>query len=62
MAKEENVILLAMSTFPPKMDLNCYHMKTESIECYFNGISQLEAGTKYFHLCGWIFQNSMVGL
>ena len=48
MAKEENVILLAMSTFPPKMDLNCYHMKTESIECYFNGISQLEAGTKYF--------------
>ena len=48
MAKEENVILLAMSTFPFEMKLNCYHMKTESIECYFNGISQLEAGTKYF--------------
>ena len=48
MAKEENVILLAMSTFPFEMKLNCYHMKTENIECYFNGISQLEAGTKYF--------------
>ena len=43
----ENVVLLTMSTLT-RTTMNCYKIEEADIKYYFNGISQLEAGTKYF--------------
>ncbi|MDO5423025.1 MAG: TM1812 family CRISPR-associated protein [Eubacteriales bacterium] len=44
---EENVLLLSMSILPKNRMMNHYRMQDQERTYHFNGITQLEAGTKY---------------
>lgn len=43
---EKNVLLFAMSTLPAKQTVNIYKYDYDGETWFFNGISQLEPGTK----------------
>ena len=45
--KEENVLLLSMSTLPYNRQMHHYQIKDGGRTYDFNGIVQLEAGTKF---------------
>ncbi len=45
--KEKNILILSMSTLHPNMDISHYYGEGAKGDYRFDGVSQLEAGTKY---------------
>ena len=45
--KEKNILILSMSTLHPNMELSHYYGEGANGDYRFDGVSQLEAGTKY---------------
>ena len=46
-AEHDNVMLLAMSTLPPKLKINTYQKNEDGRMLYFKSLSQMEPHTKY---------------
>ena len=46
-AEHDNVMLLAMSTLPPKLKINTYQKNEDGRKLYFKSLSQMEPHTKY---------------